>query len=520
MGRDCKATSANLTQEVVERICSSRALPAVPEVAVKTITLCKNPDVDLSKLASFVSSDTALAAKLLQLANSSFYASQNRVKTIRGALVRLGLKVSRIAVLGFSLAAETERKSASLFDIQRFWRYALTTAGAARLIAEAVMPAKKDEAFACGLMQDVGVLAFQCVMPEEYSEVLAAQRADPTMELSEIEAVKLGATHMEIGSRLLRRWRLPAEMYEPISDHHCSDETESDDPRAKVSQMTWILRLGATIARLFNDPAKGITHEMVMKMAQERFGLSRKGVVRILERVESTVRETAKLFQIDPASTASYEEIKAQAAYEIARLSADMEHEIQDLRTKAEQIELRARELEEDKVELSRRLAFDELTGVLSRPELLKRLESELSTIRTHGGSISLLFMDIDKFKSVNDNHGHGGGDVVLKSLGEFLNQKTRQQDAVARYGGDEFLMMLPGADLESAMKIAERLRISVAEASKEWLSGLGGVTLSVGLFCASAGPEINSKLFLRQANTCFYAAKAAGGNCTRYNAA
>ena len=504
----------------MEWVCASKALPAVPEVAMTTISLCNNPDVDMGRLAVLISSDTALTAKMLQLANSSFYGGRTKVKTVRAALVRLGLKVSRVAVLGFSLASKTEFASDSEFDAQRFWRYALTSASAARLIAERVCPSRKDEAFAAGLMQDIGVLAFHCAMPEVYSEVLAAQRAEPTLELWELEAQKLGTTHPEVGGELLRRWRLPAEIYEPICYHHDTGDGEAESVHAGNRKMAEILRLAAQVARLFNDAAKGITHEIVMNMVRERFSLSPRAMEDILERVESTVRETAKLFQIDPVASLSYNEIKAQAAYEIARLSVDMEEEAQSLRAEADKTAVRARELEEDKVELAKRLTTDELTGVLVRREFVRLLKDELAADGGRRSSMSLLFLDVDGFKSINANRGHLDGDVVLRCLGGFLKERTRREDAVARFGGDEFIMMLPRTELEAAMKLAERLRIGAVEVSKEWLADFEGITLSVGLFCSSCQDAESAEFLLRQADTCLLAAKAAGGNCTRYSTA
>ena len=198
--------------DVVKVVCSSERLPTTPAVAVRVISLCGDPDVRLPRLVSCISADTALTAKLLRTANSSLFASRTKITSVHSAVVRLGLKVTRVATLAFSLATEIQRKPPTDFDIERFWRHALTTASAARILAEAIRTPRADDAFADGLLQDVGVLALQYALPEEYAKVLEEQQAQPVKELYRIESEKIGVTHMEIGSRLLSNWNIPSEV--------------------------------------------------------------------------------------------------------------------------------------------------------------------------------------------------------------------------------------------------------------------------------------------------------------------
>jgi len=505
------------TQAAVQRICSSKALPAVPAVALKTIEMCNDPDVNLGRLAKLVSSDPALAAKMLQLANSSFSAARTKVSTVRDSVVRLGLKVTRITVLAFSLAAETRRKKPGGFSIDYFWRYALTTANGARLLAETVHPASSDDAFAAGLMQDIGVLALQCAAPEAYAEVLQRQRAEPTAELWEIETDILGLTHMDVGSCLLRSWRLPSDITDPIAHHHRPITDDMAKLPAKTLEMTRFLTLAANVARLFNETGKGITHETLMLRGREEFGLSEETMTGILERVQSAVSDTLRLFTIRPTTTPSYEDIKAQAASEIARLTQEMNAEIRAWQAQAERTAQEKEALEAEKMRISERMLTDELTGTLSRHEFLRRLDVELAhAARAHTDS-ALMFVDIDNFKSVNDRYGHTAGDAVLRGLGDFLKSHLREEDAVARYGGDEFVVMLSRTKPEAAMKIAERLRFGVGVASRSWADGVPGITVSVGLYCTRAGGDLSKETMLDRADRCLYAAKTAGRNRTRY---
>ena len=503
---------------VLETVCSSERLPTTPGVAVRVISLCGDPDVSLSGLASCISADTALTAKLLRTANSSLFAGRSKITSVHGAIVRLGLKVTRVATLAFSLATEIQRKPPTDFDIERFWRHALTTASAARILAEAIRLPGADDAFADGLLQDVGVLAFQCALPEEYAKVLEEQQAQPVKELYRIEAEKIGVTHMEVGSRLLSNWHIPSEIYEPIRYHHCPDDAKWNGHAAHTMAMARILCLGAFIARLFNDPAKGVMKETVTHMAGRQFKLSEQTVTSMLENVGNAVHEMASVFGVDPATMPAYPDIQAQAGREIAQIVAGMgaetcRHEAEATRS-AEQL----RQLTADNEALREKAAYDGLTGVLARAEFMQRFEAELARARRHRLGVALLLLDLDRLKSVNDTFGHQAGDVILQSLAKYISQSIRESDSVGRYGGDEFIVLLVQPEVESTWEAAERLRMGIAETSKEWREDLCSVTVSIGAVCArSISENTSTSSLLAAADKSLYSAKAAGRNRTHY---
>jgi diguanylate cyclase (GGDEF)-like protein len=159
--------------------------------------------------------------------------------------------------------------------------------------------------------------------------------------------------------------------------------------------------------------------------------------------------------------------------------------------------------------ELSERAHVDSLTGLLNRRALEDRAALELARARRDGTPVSLLAIDIDHFKSLNDGYGHGAGDDALRFVAASISRVTRAVDAVGRLGGDEFVVILPGARLNDAATIAERLRDAV-------LDGNGGtlppVTLSIGV---ASGPPSGATLddIWRAADLAMYEAKRAGGN-------
>jgi two-component system cell cycle response regulator len=503
---------------LLEKVCSSKTLPSVPVVAANILTLCKDPDVDFAKLAEMTSADAALVAKLLRMANSAFFASPNKVVSVNAAVVRMGLKVTRIAVLGFSLEAEISGKVPEEFKIERFWRHSLTTASAARVIAETVCPAQRDECFSAGILQDIGMVALQCTLPQEYPKILLEHRLHPTVGIHEIEKRMLGVTHTEVSSRLLQQWSLPEEVYAPVRYHHALEQATADGLPPELIQVARTLALGTLVAALFQGKAKGIAYRRVFDTAQRHFGLGREAVERMFEKIEQGVRDTCGLFKVDPRSLPAYEEIRVRASHEVARLAAELGQEAQLAQDRAEQRAEELRQLKQESDELRRLISLDDLTLLLNRREFLKRFLAEIVRSRRHEHELSLVMVDIDDFKSVNDTFGHAAGDEVLRHLGALLQSDIRKSDVAARVGGDEFVVLLPETDLDGGIASAEKLRFGIASASKGWTQRVPGITVSVGVVHSRYdSPSFDEAVILDEADKCMYQAKRDGRNCTRY---
>ena len=161
-----------------------------------------------------------------------------------------------------------------------------------------------------------------------------------------------------------------------------------------------------------------------------------------------------------------------------------------------------------------RRLASeDDLTGAYNRRHILALAACEWERSSRYGGALSLLMVDVDHFKRVNDTYGHAVGDGVLQTLVRTCGLCLRRTDAVGRLGGEEFLILLPDTDEHAAAEVGERLRAVLA--SSETAAGQPRVTVSVGV--ASRRPDTASlEHLLKRADDALYAAKAAGRNQLR----
>ena len=160
---------------------------------------------------------------------------------------------------------------------------------------------------------------------------------------------------------------------------------------------------------------------------------------------------------------------------------------------------------------IQRLAACDPLTGLHNRRSGLHCLEEEWELARGRRQPLSLLAVDLDHFKTVNDLHGHAAGDRVLREVAAALTAAVREQDLVVRTGGEEFLVIMPGADLASATAAAERVRAEVARISAQSVTGRLLVTASVGVVTSAASPAHSPDQLLLEADRALYAAKAAG---------
>jgi two-component system, cell cycle response regulator len=156
---------------------------------------------------------------------------------------------------------------------------------------------------------------------------------------------------------------------------------------------------------------------------------------------------------------------------------------------------------------------YDELTGVANRRFAVRQLHALVSRARRHDHELSVVLLDADRFKSLNDRHGHGAGDDVLRGLADRLRSRVREEDVVARFGGEEFLVILPDTGASGAATAAEDLREAVA--AQPFPVGRIALPLTVSVGWATWRGEPLERLIAR-ADRGLYAAKEAGRDCVR----
>ena len=201
--------------------------------------------------------------------------------------------------------------------------------------------------------------------------------------------------------------------------------------------------------------------------------------------------------------------VKATRSTRVGRL-ASLENENAELVWRLEQLNRTQRDIERKNRELLELATTDPLTGCLNRRAFMDQMQRQLAVAIEQHKPVSLLMLDLDHFKHINDNHGHDVGDEVLRVVVRVISKISRNPDAVCRFGGEEFAVLLPDTGIDQCLQIAERIRSAVQTSGARDELPIPAITASVGAACRP--PEGLSEMTLLEcADRALYQAKHAG---------
>ena len=490
------ASGSTLPAHVVARLRASKTLPTMPGVAMQLVQLCRSDDTTIAQVARALQQDPALVAKVLRYANSAAFGVSTRVSTVQRAATLLGMLTLQTIALSFSLVTELQKSTLRGFDHKRYWRRTLFCGAAGHAIAAHLGTHSPDEVFILSLLQDMGVLVLAHGFGDEYVQV--TQRAGPFHEdLLDAERQQLGFDHAVVGAWMAREWNLPEVFVATAESSHDPPSARAMSGTKQQQQLQQLQRMVAVASYVGDiwtagDVARATSRAQIM--ARRTLGLDGATFELILDRTGQRASAGAELVQIDAGPSDAIAGILDDARERLAAIS---------LRSSLERMAA---------VDSSHR---DALTGLYNRAYLDRALAGLLGEEANVSQPVSLAFCDIDHFKQVNDTYGHAGGDRVLCAIARRLETVARAEDIVARWGGEEFVILMPATRLRDALSLCERIRQQIAADEIRLEDGrVVRVTISIGVTFTATPKTSGPSALLRFADEALYDAKRRGRNC------
>jgi diguanylate cyclase (GGDEF)-like protein len=487
-------------------------LPSLSPVINRVTQLINSGDSQAKQVAELIGADPALSSRILKVVNSAFYGLQHQVSSIQRAVVILGFDTVQSIVISAGVVDVMFKTGTALHDMRIIWERSLFSAVTARKIAQVLGRPPLDECFMAALLMDVGMLAQLKLHGETYAQVIHDEVAGgQDIVLAEVQ--DFAVSHERLGQCLLERWDIPDLLSRPILYHHdlAGSEGEPEDVRA----ICRVVHLARQAANIFYSPAKGAAIADYKVKAARMISMSPGEVDEFFRSIREEVLDVARQYGLDLPGLKSYTEILDVANQELTQINKTYEQLNRELATARRQAEELAHSLKAANEKLQRMASVDELTGLFNRRYFDEFFSREFTRCQRYKRPLACIIIDIDHFKRVNDTYGHQQGDEVLRELGERLLALLRGSDVAVRYGGEEFVVLLPETGLYAARVAGEKIRRAVAVEPFRHVSGQGlPITISLGIavYDGSSGAQTPEEL-LKRADTLLYKAKADGRN-------
>lgn len=484
-------------------------LPSPPAIAIEILEAVKDEHATSESLARIISSDPALAARLLKFANSPLYSSCVRIDSIDRAVTVLGTETLKNLALSFAIAQTNKAMEGNGFDFNLFWKRSLTSAVSTNLLAD-MLEKDKGNTFITGLLKDIGMLFMYVASPEQYLQVFKEKMSN-SVSLIEAENAIFGFDHQEIGAAILEHWSFPDQIFHPIRFHH-----QFADAPISVREESLLLGLADKVSSAYHG-CNTIDRVNELHRAFHRHkNINDEEITAFIDQVGEQSIEMLSSFDIEAGSMKPYSQLLQEANDELGKLNLSYEQLILDLKQAKKKSDKLTEELKKANDQLRLLALRDGLTTLYNHTYFQDALLTEISKSRRYKRILSLIILDIDHFKAVNDTYGHIIGDRTLKRVATEIKKSIRNADIAARYGGEEFAVILPETGTDGAMLMAERLRKSIEELRMSNEGGIDfGITVSAGV--ATYDPHKNNAIstveLIKDADRGLYRSKNNGRN-------
>jgi diguanylate cyclase (GGDEF)-like protein len=490
-----------LSQDFENRLKAQVDFPSPSRVATEIIALARDPDIEMAKVAQAVGRDPAMTAKILRIANSAFYAQRRPSQNLRQALVIIGLNAALTLALSFSLVSSMRALRPVGIDYPRFWRRILLAATAARAFGESIKVGHAEDIFLAALLQDMAVLALDRASRDFYAKL---KQPSTHSDWIAYEVEQLGRDHAGYSAMLLKSWNLPERICKTVEASH---EPQKLDATTDEGRFARCVALGSDLAEAVVASDRARLVAALAQRADKLLGMNNETFTEVVTRILSLIPETEALYETSILDADDAENLMAEAREMLAVRNLHALQEVSSLQATTSVLLTRTEEAEDS----SRR---DALTGAHNRPWLDRTLDREFTQAVVFGRDLSIAHVDLDHFRTINERHGTPVGDRVLRSCAQALQPCVRGSDLVARFSGEEFIVVLPGADPQIARQVAERMLKAIAVADHDPETGNVRVTASIGVATHTTKKRFATTLaLLEAADHALYAAKLCGRN-------
>ena len=467
-----------ITPELERKLKTCRSLPSPPTYALKIIDLVNDSELDIDQAVKVFSLDPVIVSKILRIANSPLYASQRKVDTLQMAVLLLGLNATISLALSFSLVTGLRQgqRDESL-NHSLYWKRAGLAAAASRVLGAYCELPCLEELFIAALLQDIGMLALDRISPDLYADSALNQYRHA--QVVNHERQQLGCSHATVGGWLMAQWRLPDRLHRAVTYSEDPLQESLDEQQKKFVRC--VAGAGALANLLLNGGQDKTLHETLEKLGAW-LGLSHEHLPNLLEQMQPVLTEVDHLFDMNMSHEMHPEDLIEMARESQLLTNLNICHEVEKLKEGTLSLESQYEQLQNS-------AQRDELTKLYNRSFLDEYLNKMFKQSLRDGSTLTLGFLDLDHFKQVNDTHGHSVGDQVLKAAADILQTQVRGSDVVGRYGGEEFLIVLPETPPAGALEVFHRILEAFRQTRHTISSGEQiGVTASIGI--ATHSPE------------------------------
>lgn len=502
-------TASALHSAIADRLARSPNLPTVPRITLELIELGEQEEITPEALAATAAKDPALTAKLLQAANSPRLVRSRGSTTLREAALTLGTNAFLSLALSFSLVNGLSRSRPNSLDYTHFWRRSVVAASAARRASERTAAGRPGTAMLAGLVQDLGMLALDAVVPGPYARINA--RATTHEDLHELEQRYLGTDHAELGRWLLEQWQMPAPLAAAAgASHSCKrGQLLRNAPEPAHQPVASAVAVSNQVADLWLVTERGPAMQRAVALGRELFGWSNEEIRQLLLELADQINGTLALYDVATLSEEEIDRAASQAEELLTACNLSLVQHLDEERSSRQSLELERSALQQE-------AELDPLTQIRNR----RGLEEELARLRASAVELdqplTVAMVDIDSFKAYNDLYGHQACDRMIRNVARKLANEARQLDRVVRYGGEEFLLVLPGMGRGTAERRLEQMRGDIAALTHPLTTGEAGISLTISIGYTTlegAADERSSSDLIRDADQALYAAKRNGRN-------